>query len=165
MTVRQKCVPYSFRSYWTSSCCSPWLYICSFCLCISIRNSLKASAMSWPSLPIPEQLWDRCQVHGRRPWTWSLNVCGTVSWKCKQLYIYVRLFIVTLMYTWPFFSPKLTLFFLKMVFYLFIFIFFWLHSVACKILVPQPGIKPMPPAVEAPSLNKWTAREVPKIDS
>ena len=25
--------------------------------------------------------------------------------------------------------------------------FFWLHHVACGILVPQPGIKPMPPAV------------------
>ena len=33
--------------------------------------------------------------------------------------------------------------------------------VACRILVPQPGIKPVPPAVEAWSLNHWTAREVP----
>ena len=28
-------------------------------------------------------------------------------------------------------------------------------------LVPQPGIKPMPPALGAWSLNHWTAREVP----
>ena len=27
------------------------------------------------------------------------------------------------------------------------------------ILIPQPGIEPMPPAVEAQSLNHWTARE------
>ena len=32
---------------------------------------------------------------------------------------------------------------------------------ACGILVPQPGIEPTPPAVEAQSLNHWTAREVP----
>ena len=31
------------------------------------------------------------------------------------------------------------------------FIFFWLHHVACRILVPQPGIKPMPLAVEVES--------------
>ena len=36
-------------------------------------------------------------------------------------------------------------------------------SVACGILVPQPGIKPVPPAVKAWSLNHWTAKEVPKI--
>ena len=33
---------------------------------------------------------------------------------------------------------------------------------ACGILVPQPGIEPMSPAVETQSLNHWTAREVPK---
>ena len=30
------------------------------------------------------------------------------------------------------------------------------------ILVPPPGIKPVPCAVEARSLNYWIAREVPK---
>ena len=44
---------------------------------------------------------------------------------------------------------------------LFFFVFFWLHRVACGILVPQPGIKPAPPAVEAQSLNHWITREVP----
>ena len=38
---------------------------------------------------------------------------------------------------------------------------FWLHHAACGILVPTPGIKAVPPAVEAQSLNHWTAREVP----
>ena len=37
------------------------------------------------------------------------------------------------------------------------------HAMACGILVPQPGIKPMPPAVEVLSLNHWTTREVPKV--
>ena len=39
--------------------------------------------------------------------------------------------------------------------------FLWLYHVAYRILVPQPGIKPVPPAVERQSLNYWTAREVP----
>ena len=41
------------------------------------------------------------------------------------------------------------------------FFFFWLHRVACGILVPGPGIEPAPPALEAQSLHHWTAREVP----
>ena len=47
---------------------------------------------------------------------------------------------------------------------LFPFFSFWLifspHQMACRILVPQPGIKPAPPALEVQSLNHWTAREV-----
>ena len=46
----------------------------------------------------------------------------------------------------------------------FFFFFFgggWPHLAACGILVLQPGIKPMPPAVGAQSLNHWPAREVP----
>ena len=37
------------------------------------------------------------------------------------------------------------------------------HHVAYSILFPQPGIEPTPPAVEALSLNHWTAREVPNM--
>ena len=37
---------------------------------------------------------------------------------------------------------------------------FFFGRVACGILVLQTGIEPMPPAVEARSLNHWTAREV-----
>ena len=33
---------------------------------------------------------------------------------------------------------------------------------ACGILAPRPGIEPMPPAVEAWSLNHWTNREAPR---
>ena len=29
------------------------------------------------------------------------------------------------------------------------FPFFWPHCAACGVLLPQPGIEPMPPAVEA----------------
>ena len=34
---------------------------------------------------------------------------------------------------------------------------------ACGISVPRPGIEPVPPAVEAQTLNHWTAREVPNV--
>ena len=54
-------------------------------------------------------------------------------------------------------------YFIYLVFYfilLFYFIF-WPLSAACGILVPRPGIEPTPPALEAESLNHWTAREVP----
>ena len=42
------------------------------------------------------------------------------------------------------------------------FIFWWCHT-ACGILLHQPGIKPMPPALEAWSLNHWTTKEVSTI--
>lgn len=39
-------------------------------------------------------------------------------------------------------------------------ILFWSCHVACGILVPQPGMKLMPPEVETRSLNHWIFREV-----
>ena len=38
---------------------------------------------------------------------------------------------------------------------------FLAHCMACRILVPRPGIEPGPSAVKVPSLNHWTAREFP----
>ena len=40
--------------------------------------------------------------------------------------------------------------------------FFFFFCVACGILVPQPGTKPAPPALEAQSFKHWTTREVPR---
>ena len=40
--------------------------------------------------------------------------------------------------------------------------FFWLHFMAYGILVPQPGIEPMSPALKVWSLNHWAAGEVPQ---
>ena len=37
------------------------------------------------------------------------------------------------------------------------------HGTAWEILVPQPGVEPAPPALEAQSLNHWTTREVPTL--
>ena len=48
-------------------------------------------------------------------------------------------------------------------FKLFQFGVFWSPRVACGSPVPQPGIKPTPPAMEAQSLSNWTTREVPKL--
>ena len=41
------------------------------------------------------------------------------------------------------------------------FFFFWLHHMARGILVPWPAIGPESLALEAQSLNRWTARGVP----
>ena len=45
-------------------------------------------------------------------------------------------------------------------FFLFLF-FFWLHRIACGILIPWPGFEPMPCALELQSPNHWTVREFP----
>ena len=42
-------------------------------------------------------------------------------------------------------------------------VFFLAMPQACGILLPWPGIEPVAPAVEAWSLNHWTARQDPNI--
>ena len=39
-------------------------------------------------------------------------------------------------------------------------IFFWPRHMAFGVLVPRPGMEPVPPALEAQSLGHWTAREI-----
>ena len=58
-----------------------------------------------------------------------------------------------------FFSDSLFCHILAQFVYLYLFIFTFWH-VACGILVPWPGIEPMPPALGAQNLNHWTTREV-----
>ena len=41
------------------------------------------------------------------------------------------------------------------------FFIFWLHCAACGILVPHPGMEPVPPAAETWDPDHWTTREVP----
>ena len=43
----------------------------------------------------------------------------------------------------------------------FLFFFLWTGHTACGILVPQLRIEPTPAALEAQSLTRWTAREIP----
>ena len=45
------------------------------------------------------------------------------------------------------------------------FFFFWPCHTAHRILVPLPGIKPVPPAVKMWRSNHWTTREFPKVPS
>ena len=40
--------------------------------------------------------------------------------------------------------------------------FFWLCAAAGRVLVPQEGIEPMPPAVEARIRNHWNTMEFPE---
>ena len=42
-----------------------------------------------------------------------------------------------------------------------LFIYFWPCCAACGTLVSQPGIEPVPPALQAQNLKCWIAREVP----
>ena len=42
--------------------------------------------------------------------------------------------------------------------------FFWPCLAACWSLIPRPGVESVPPAVEARSLNHWTARDVPLME-
>ena len=48
---------------------------------------------------------------------------------------------------------------------IFYFIYLFLYLAACLILVPQPGIKPVPPALGVQSLNHWSIREVHVIEN
>ena len=47
---------------------------------------------------------------------------------------------------------------------LFCFLFFWLHLMACGILVPCLGIEPSHSSVKAWISNHWTTREFPISD-
>ena len=48
---------------------------------------------------------------------------------------------------------------------LYLFFSFWPCYATCRILVPQPGIKTTPPAVETQSPNHCTTMEVPSLSS
>ena len=65
-----------------------------------------------------------------------------------------------LCHPWMQFAERVLFYLLFKFFKKFTFIF-QLHYAACGILAHQRGIKPMPPALEAWSLNHRTIREVP----
>ena len=45
----------------------------------------------------------------------------------------------------------------------FILFIFWLYHTACRILVPWPGIEPVPPVLKAGNANLWTTSEVAQL--
>ena len=106
--------------------------------------------------------WPCCTAVGSqsltRDWTW-----GPQQWKLRILTTITWLFNVSALCPnfnlLPQVSAANTFPFIYGCF--FFFLFFWPCHAACGILV-QPGIKPMPPALGAQSLNHWTTREVPK---
>ena len=57
---------------------------------------------------------------------------------------------------------RLIIFTSRCVWFVFFFVLVFLVTPSdIGILVPQPGIKPVPPALEAQGLNHWPTREVP----
>ena len=48
-------------------------------------------------------------------------------------------------------------------FIIIIILIFWPCHVAWGILVPRPGIEPVPSALEAQNLNHWTIKEIPSL--
>ena len=86
------------------------------------------------------------------------------------VYVYTQdFYIILVMFRFivklvMFCSEKMQDFFLKICFILIIVCFcllLWPHFEACRILVPQPGIEPMPSAVETRCCNYWSSREFP----
>ena len=71
---------------------------------------------------------------------------------CHLLLALLTIYLFTLLCYWVFQASFFCCRF-------FVVCLFWWH--VGGILVPQPEIEPVPPAVEAQSLNPWTAREVP----
>ena len=54
-------------------------------------------------------------------------------------------------------------FFLNWCLFIFIYLLFWPHCEACRILVPNQGSSPCPPALQLQNLTPWAAREVPCV--
>ena len=83
---------------------------------------------------------------------WGRVLRGTFFWDlafCKFLHSTLTPFVLRM---------------LKVPHWIFFVFFFWPCHVACGVLVPRPGSKPMPPAVDVQSYNHCTAREVPIVE-
>jgi len=68
-----------------------------------------------------------------------------------------RASLTTLLKKWPT-SISIILYLLRMLSFK-KKIYFYFGHMACRILASGPGIKPVPPAVEAQSFNHWTAKK------
>ena len=98
------------------------------------------------------QLWavshairnDSClsTIH-KRSYSSVCTIRGPGKWLQKSLFRYIS------------FTINMAVFFFNFI--------FWLRCMSCGMLVPRPGIEPVPPALGAQSLNHWTTREVPAV--
>ena len=96
-------------------------------------------------------------------------MCCRIRFSNIQLRIFASIFINDIGLQFSFLVLSFSVFFFKSLLnlfqYCFCFMFWFLVCEACGILAPKPGIEPAPPALEAQSLNHWTAREVPSVVS
>ena len=80
-----------------------------------------------------------------------------------MLFVMLEFFISSYYFSLKFFYVDLLFFFKIFNEFIKILLYFmsWLFGIeACGIPVPQPGIKPVPSALEALTLSHWIAREV-----
>ena len=80
------------------------------------------------------------------------SLVGYSPWGCKELNTTKTSTLLS--------EQTFPLFVLLLHYFSFISLF-WPHCGACGSLVPLPGIKPKPPALEEWGHNHWTTREVP----
>ena len=70
----------------------------------------------------------------------------------------LHLHSVLLSFVFFFFLSLASPYFIKLLLFLKIL---QLYCKVCGILIPRPGVEPIPPAVQGQSFNHWTTREVP----
>ena len=101
----------------------------------------------------------RPQPRGKGPWPRPARTSAQGRrGAAESLGFYVNVFSPFL--KWEEAGPNKTSYSLCFTCFFYLLIF-WPRPAACGILTPQPGMEPTPPALEARSLNYWTAREVP----
>ena len=102
------------------------------------------------------------QVGGQAPWSGKseARTCTRAPGRCFQLRL------GHLRFQLPRTIPPRTFPLRRERGFLFVFKFFmfWPRCTAYEILVPRPGIEPVPLAVEERHLNHWTTREVLRED-
>ena len=133
---------------------------------------LSTTAASHPRLrsdfsPPTASLWSPCcfcQGHQRPPshsFSAHLTPLQSPSLRCFVSLATTSLtFLVSLLFPWLLFLLVCKLPFLSLEFILSLLLLLWAAPRGMQVLVPQPGIKPVPTAVEAQSLNHWNTRKV-----
>ena len=117
-----------------------WLLMLTFFSCTHLCIHLgEFGHIHTPMKPSPYQVSKSIYHFQNFPRVLLCRVCVCV---CVCLYVVCWKYLKWYLFSWH------------------IYIYFWRHCTTCGILVPQPWIKPAPPAVEALSLYHWTANEV-----
>ena len=168
---------------WTAD---PWLLTCRLCIlcwtpcCWATRRASGVSSLIWDAFCRESPGWSHLatSVYLLLPREWDCR--GTVwtgaksnnytaakpftmesYYRCRHLGKSKILASMNSRAFWRWGLEALRWLQVVVAFFLFFVFVFWLHSEACRILVPQPGIEPAPSAVRVQSPNHWTAREFP----